>query len=68
MREERFFNRFSVLEIERNGIYEYYLSKKDCANLYFMYGTEEKCFPSQTTVLEYIKFANTVFWVTGNKL
>lgn len=63
MREERFFNDYSVLEIERNGIYEYYLSKKDYGNLYFMYSTNGKCFPTQTKVLEHIKTANTLaFW------
>lgn len=36
MREEKFFNDYSVLELERNGIYEYYLSHKDYGNLYFI--------------------------------
>lgn len=63
MREERFFKDYSVLEIERNDMYEYYLSKKDYGNLYFMYSTEEKCLPTLTTVLEHIKSANTLaFW------
>ena len=63
MIEKRFFNDYSVLEIERNGIYEYYLSHKDYGNLYFMYGTEEKCFPTPTMVSEHIKIANTLaFW------
>lgn len=63
MREERFFNHYSVLELERNGIYEYYLSHKDYENLYFMYGTKEKCYPTPVTVLSHIKVALKInFW------
>ena len=63
MIEKRFFKDYSVLEIERDSIYEYYLSNKKFGNLYFMYSTEERCYPTLTTVLEHIKIANTLaFW------
>ena len=63
MKEKTFFHRYSVLELERNGLYEYYLSKQDCGNLFFMYGTEVKCYPATATVLSYIKTALKInFW------
>ena len=63
MKEKTFFHHYSVLEIERNGLYEYYLSKQGYGNLYFMYGVEKENFPTPVEVLKNIQIANRCgFW------
>lgn len=63
MKEKQFFLKYSVIELKRNVLYEYYLSKKGYGDLMYLYRTKEECFPTQDTVLQYIQTANkTKFW------
>ncbi len=63
MNEKKFFLKYSVIELKRNGLFEYYLSKQDFGDLIYMYSTKDKCFPNPATVLKYIQTANaTKFW------
>ena len=63
MMKEKVFGEYTVLEIKRNGIYNYYLEKQGYGDLLFMYGTEEECFPEEDGVSESIKEAEDInFW------
>ena len=62
MKEQRFFDDYTVLEIKRNGIYSYYLEKDGFGDLLFMYGTEEEAFPCEDVVSEYIDENAADFW------
>lgn len=57
MRETKFFLKYSVIRLKRNGIFEYYLSKDGYGDLLFMYGTETECDPPPEMVLQYIQTA-----------
>lgn len=63
MKEQKFEFKYSVIELKRNGIYEYYLSKENYGDLLFMYGTQKRCEPTAETVEEYAAHATTSkFW------
>ncbi len=63
IKETAFFNNYKVLEIKRNGMYDYYLEKIGYGNLFSLYSTLEECFPAHVDVLKYIKTAESKeFW------
>jgi hypothetical protein len=63
MKEKQFFNNYSIIELQRNGIFQYYLARLGYGNLMYLYGTMKECFPSSDGVLGYIDIANNIgFW------
>lgn len=63
MKEKQFFQKYSIIELKRYVLYEYYLSKKGYGDLMYLYSTKEECVPTQDTVLQYIQMANDrKFW------
>ena len=63
IKEHKYFNCYTVLQIKRNNNYEYYLEKDGYGNLFYMYGTAEECFPKEENVCEYVKEAEEInFW------
>jgi hypothetical protein len=63
MKEKTFLTHYSVIELKRNGLFEYYLSKQNFGDLMFMYSTENECFPSVDYVLPYVKQSiSQKFW------
>lgn len=63
MKEQKFEFMYSVIELKRNGIYEYYLSKDNHGDLFYMYGTPKRCEPIAEMVEEYAAQAiNEHFW------
>ena len=41
IKEKEFFEEYKVVELNRNGIYEYYLEKDHYAHLFFIYAVDE---------------------------
>ena len=63
IKEKTFFGEYKVLELKRNGMYEYYLEKIKYGNLCYMYGAYKPCFPTQKMIGEYIETAEKRnFW------
>lgn len=63
MKEKQYFIMYSVIELKRNDLYEYYLSNYGCADLMFLYGTKGSFWPTQDIVLQYIQIAkDRKFW------
>ena len=63
MKEQKFEFSYSVIELKRNGYYEYYLSKENHGDLFFMYGTLKRCDPTAEMVEEFAAHAITKkFW------
>ena len=63
MKEKQFFQKYSIIELKRCVLYEYYLSKKGYGDLMHLYSTKEEFFPTQEIALQYIQIANDrKFW------
>lgn len=63
MKEQKFEFKYSIIELKRNGFYEYYLSKEKYGDLFFMYGTKKRCEPTAEAVETYAAQAITEnFW------
>ena len=63
IKEKKYFLHYFVIELQRNGLFEYYLGQEGYGDLYFIYGVEKENFPSPVEALRAIQIAESCrFW------
>lgn len=52
---------YTVIVLERNGVKDYYLEKKDYGDLMYMFGTEQDIEITEELVMDYVEDAEEFF-------